>query len=409
MFESISQVIMSLTGILRELEFGENLDGEEFENYLLKNKIYQIWKDNDPGIFAKMNKSKNDISLYIFFNILNEFLNTQTYTKEQAQIVNDKINIFFVKVFRFYIQKETEKKDYKELIKELEDLQIKGLMQKAIVQQIKDLINSKTFKELKQNKKMEVVKIETLKQFDYAIITALEEDEMEKVLPMIEKEGEFEESHNYIEYGHLKGNIQKKIVYASQHKTGMVDASILATEMIIRFNPKFLIMVGVLGGKPVDTNIGDVIIANKVFEIERGKLTDLGFKKEISSSNLNTKEIIKINRSKKIIENFINESDNTRKTNVQIHFGPIACVNQVIDVKNFFKDNISEVERKAIALEMESFAIVRACELVNNGNTKPIIIKSVMDNTQDKTDEGKTYASWTSSKCLEYILLNNLI
>ena len=409
MFESISQVIMPLAGILRELEFGENLDGEEFENYLLKNKIYQIWKDNDPGIFAKMNKSKNDISLYIFFNILNEFLNTQTYTKEQAQIVNDKINIFFVKVFRFYIQKETEKKDYKELIKELEDLQIKGLMQKAIVQQIKDLINSKTFKELKQNKKMEVVKIETLKQFDYAIITALEEDEMEKVLPMIEKEGEFEESHNYIEYGHLKGNIQKKIVYASQHKTGMVDASILATEMIIRFNPKFLIMVGVLGGKPVDTNIGDVIIANKVFEIERGKLTDLGFKKEISSSNLNTKEIIKINRSKKIIENFINESDNTRKTNVQIHFGPIACVNQVIDVKNFFKDNISEVERKAIALEMESFAIVRACELINNGNTKPLIIKSVMDNTQTKTDEAKTYAAWTSSKCLEYLFSNNLI
>lgn len=409
MFESISQVIMPLTGILRELEFGENLDGEEFENYLLKNKIYQIWKDNDPGIFAKMNKSKNDISLYIFFNILNEFLNTQTYTKEQAQIVNDKINIFFVKVFRFYIQKETEKKDYKELIKELEDLQIKGLMQKAIVQQIKDLINSKTFKELKQNKKMEVVKIETLKQFDYAIITALEEDEMEKVLPMIEKEGEFEESHNYIEYGHLKGNIQKKIVYASQHKTGMVDASILATEMIIRFNPKFLIMVGVLGGKPVDTNIGDVIIANKVFEIERGKLTDLGFKKEISSSNLNTKEIIKINRSKKIIENFINESDNTRKTNVQIHFGPIACVNQVIDVKNFFKDNISEVERKAIALEMESYGIVRACKLINNGNTIPLIIKSVMDNTYAKTDEGKKLAAWTSAKVLEYIISNDII
>ena len=53
MFESISQVIMPLTGILRELEFGENLDGEEFENYLLKNKIYQIWKDNDLEFLQK--------------------------------------------------------------------------------------------------------------------------------------------------------------------------------------------------------------------------------------------------------------------------------------------------------------------------------------------------------------------
>lgn len=58
---------------------------------------------------------------------------------------------------------------------------------------------------------------------------------------------------------------------------------------------------------------------------------------------------------------------------------------------------------------MESFAVIRACELLNNGKTTPLIIKSVMDNTQEKTDEGKTYAAWTSSKTLEYILLNDII
>ena len=237
MFESISQVIMPLTGILRELEFGENLDGEEFENYLLKNKIYQIWKDNDPGIFAKMNKSKNDISLYIFFNILNEFLNTQTYTKEQAQIVNDKINIFFVKVFRFYIQKETEKKDYKELIKELEDLQFNGLMQKAIVLQIKDLINSKTFKEVKQNKIMEEINDDKLEKIDYAIITALEDDEMEKILEVATINKKIKNKTYLLRIGYFNSNPNKKILFVTQNYTGLVDSSILSTEIISKYKP----------------------------------------------------------------------------------------------------------------------------------------------------------------------------
>ncbi len=84
-------------------------------------------------------------------------------------------------------------------------------------------------------------KQETTIQCDYVIITALEENEMEKVLPMIQKVGKIENRKHLIEYGHLKSNTKKKIAYASQLSTGMVDASILATELILQFKPKFLI------------------------------------------------------------------------------------------------------------------------------------------------------------------------
>jgi len=243
---------------------------------------------------------------------------------------------------------------------------------------------------------------------DYAIITALEEDEMEKVLPLLAKTGEVTDSKNFIEYGHLKKNPSKKVAYASQHKTGMVDASILATELIIRFNPRYLIMTGVLGGKPNETNIGDVVVATKVFEIDRGKITDLGFKKEISTVGTDSKEIKKIHRSKKDIENYINSKDETRSENIKIHFGSIACVNQVIDIEGFFESSITSVERKAIALEMESYAVVRACQLCGD-KTIPLIIKSVMDNTKSKSDNAKPYAAWTSARALEYILEKELI
>lgn len=268
---------------------------------------------------------------------------------------------------------------------------------------------------------------------DYAIITALEEDEMEKILPMIQKEGETSNTKHLIEYGHLKKNPNKKIAYASQQSTGMIDAAILATELLTRFNPKFLIMPGVLGGKPKEVNIGDILVSTKVFTIDKGKLTteeilkdesvqeQLGivekeerkvknvFKKEVEAVTMNSSTITKFIRKKTDILRYINDEDQTRNKNINLLFGPIACVRQVIDQKGYFEENILIIDRKAIGLEMESYSVARACELVNNGETTPIIVKSVMDNTTAKVDEAKPYAAWTSAMFVKYILENDMI
>ena len=82
---------------------------------------------------------------------------------------------------------------------------------------------------------------------------------------------------------------------------------------------------------------------------------------------------------------------------------------QVIDLEGFFEENITSVDINDLALEMESYGVSRACELVNNGNTKALIIKSAMDNTVDKVDGAKTYAAWTSATFIKYVLENNLI
>ena len=244
---------------------------------------------------------------------------------------------------------------------------------------------------------------------DYVIITALEEDEMEKVLPMIEKQGRIKNEKHLIEYGHLKSNPLKTIAYASQQSTGMIDAAILATEMILRFHPKFLIMTGVLGGKPGEVKIGDIIVSNKVFTIDKGKITEDEIKTEIESVNLDSSHMTKFIREKQNILEFINRENTTRKSEVNILFGPIACVRRVIDKKGFFEENILYVDRKAIGLEMESYGVARACELVNDGNTTPLIIKAAMDNTSDKVDDAKTFAAWTSAMFVRYILEHDLI
>jgi nucleoside phosphorylase len=245
--------------------------------------------------------------------------------------------------------------------------------------------------------------------YEYVIITALEEDEMDCMRDYIEVEGEVDNNQKQlISYGYLKTNPQKRIAFASQHQTGMIDAAILATELLVRFQPKFLIMPGVLGGKP-GINIGDIIVGTKVFTIDKGKLSDSGFQKENESSNSVSSHITTLIRNKKHIIRHIEDADNSRNVRIDIHFGPIACVRQVIDKEGYFEDMISTEERKTIGLEMESYGIHRACELVNNGNTTPLIVKGVMDNTISKTDGAKRYAASNSARFVNYILEKNLI
>lgn len=292
---------------------------------------------------------------------------------------------------------------YHQVQSELEEGKAKVHTKKEIIQW--SVANSQIALSTNNNSNIEA---EAFPNCDYAIITALEETEMEKVLPMIQRTGTFPNNSHLIEYGHFKSNPAKTIVYASQLDPGMVDAAILTTELIIRFKPSFLIMVGVLGGKPNEVNIGDAVVATKVFTIDKGKITDT-FKPEIESSDTNSAIITKIKREKESIISFVKTKDITRDKRINIHFGPITCVRQVIDSEGYFDEKILPVDRKAIALEMESFGVARACRLVNDGKTQPLIIKSAMDNTIDKTDGSKPLAASTSAWVLEYILDNGLI
>lgn len=314
-----------------------------------------------------------------------------------------------------YVSDGVENEILKEMIQEFEPKFIKEIkkyhqVRSSIENNLVNVFTKKQILENNSNPEFLVKNSQENLTVDYVVITALELDEMEKVLPMIQKTGRQDNDKHLIEYGFFKGKPEKKVAYASQVSTGMVDASILATEMLVRYNPKFLIMTGVLGGKPKDTKIGDVVVSTKVFTIDKGKISkDDNFKREIENSNTDNAYVKSFQRDKSKIIQFIKDKDGTRSQSINIHFEPVACVRQVIDKKGYFDDKITTIDRKTIALEMEGYGIARACELVNNGKTTPIIIKSVMDNTQSKTDGAKTYAAWTSAAFLEYIIMNDLI
>lgn len=282
-------------------------------------------------------------------------------------------------------------------------------------------------------------------KFDYGIITALYKDEFEEV------EKHFDWVTNRIvgnkkyRIGHLKGNPEKKIVAAIPSATGMVDSAIIATQLLELFKPKFLLMSGVCGA--VDgTNIGDIVVAKNIFTFQKGKVSDIkdgeGNPIELFDSNNNKVDYDKLfdANGKQIaisVEKFevehdaildfqlldfvepeldkikdeINKSQvlSVMKKKIDIHFEPMACSTMVINREGYFEDHIKTINRKTIAVEMESYGVARACQFGNEGKTKWIIFKSVMDNTKAKTDEAKTFAAHTSALFMKELLYRGIL
>lgn len=278
----------------------------------------------------------------------------------------------------------------------------------------KSLINCK------KNKKLNSVN----NNYDVAILTALYEDEFQNVIKAIDANWRFDKIKDDTKVyftAEVKNCKNKKIriIATSQSSTGLVDAAVFATEIITKFKPKYLIMPGVLGGKPKakprskksdGIDIGDIVIGIKLFMLGKGKRTDAGVKPELESFEVDTKiiHLLRINQESIIDYVRANVTKKDSPIPLNLHFSPIACSNSVINEKGFFETNVTSIERKTIAIEMESFSVARACKIANNGNTKAIVIKSVMDRIIGKNDNGKSLASQTSAVALQYIILNIL-
>jgi nucleoside phosphorylase len=280
---------------------------------------------------------------------------------------------------------------------------------------------------------------------EYALITAMFAAEFEQVQDFFDWDGDIKTNTQLFRLGHLKGRPDKKVVAAIPAATGMVDAAITATLLLELFKPTFLLMCGVCGGKK-GTSLGDIIVAKKIFTFQKGKVDDFKepdggglklFNRE--KQPINSGEIYdsKGDRIEIGIEKFEIEHDSiieidsllqgviephfediTAKINkefkvfnrsVNVHFDSMACSTMVINKEGFFEERIKTVDRKTVAVEMESYAVARAAKYANNGMTKFLIVKSVMDNMTKKDDNSKLLAARSSALFLKYLIYDGIL
>lgn len=298
-------------------------------------------------------------------------------------------------------------------------------------------------------------------QIKYAIITALYDDEFEEIKKIFDfpEQDEICIGDKTYYVGYLRTNHLIQVVAGIPFNTGMVDASIMATQMIEIFKPEYILMSGVCGGFIDDCKLGDIVVARNVYTFQKGKISDITTqndkgdyeKIQLYDKNNNIIDYDKLydkdgNQISVSIEKFKREDDSVitidhfkdkydkfknkiidsinrkikddfpikLKSDIGLHFEPMACSTMVINKKGFFENTLKSIDRKTIAVEMESYGIARACRYANEGKTKPIIFKSVMDYTFNKQDNDgqinwKKLAAFTSAQFMKYLFENDVI
>jgi nucleoside phosphorylase len=239
---------------------------------------------------------------------------------------------------------------------------------------------------------------------DVAIITALEHTELEAVIKCNTGwlTNRINGSTYYTSDFELKEGTSIKIVAASSDRMGVSAASIVATKIGLLFNPKLMVMSGICAGVEGKVQLGDIIVADHTWDWNSGKMADqsgeIKFLPEPHQIQL-CRQLRSIFKTHTVNSPYpaeiYQEWTGSRSDNLpNIHLAPMACGSQVIANKQII-DKILEGNRKMLALEMESYGFLLACESLDK---MAFVAKSVCDFADSKKgDDVQEYASFTSA------------
>jgi nucleoside phosphorylase len=155
---------------------------------------------------------------------------------------------------------------------------------------------------------------------------------------------------------------------------GTLTAATLTERVLSWLEPEAVLFVGVAGGLKDDIEIGDVVVATKVYAIHGGKQTPDGF--------LDRPEAW---RASHRLEQAAKEALRGRA-----HFKPIAVGDVVLtDADSDLTAHIKRTYNDAVAIEMESSGVAHAVHLA--GDAGALIIRGISDkaNADKSTEDGK--------------------
>lgn len=267
------------------------------------------------------------------------------------------------------------------------------------------------------------------KQYDIAIITALNE-ELEIAKEAISTNWNiFKRTNDSNIYytTQLKNDEGKQINIIATHSPvmGMANAACVSTKLLLNFKPKMIVMLGICAGREKPIELGHIIVADKVYDYqagkiedkkdEKGKIIETIFKPSFDEHPLDKDTLGIITSVKKeyttqISEDWKKYNPHDPKTyNVpNVHIGPMGSGSAVIAKDEIFNE-LSEHSRKIIALEMEAYSVFVAASIIDR-NVKPLVIKGVQDLAgAKKDDEYRIYSIYTSARFFYYLCINFFI
>ena len=196
------------------------------------------------------------------------------------------------------------------------------------------------------------------------------------------------------------------IVIVSQVTMGMAEAARTTTSAILAFRPKAVVMIGICAGKRDKTNLGDLIVANNVFDYSSGKLykNELEHRPQPIAIDANLSHFVNsslINQSDMIFAAMNQKFTGSPLSGCKIRFTSMGSGPWVVDNPNVFEEIRSHIVGDCIALDMEAYAVAAAAHQMK---IPWLIIKSVQDFADGKKEstekDSRAYAAFSSTYAL---------
>lgn len=254
--------------------------------------------------------------------------------------------------------------------------------------------------------------------FDAAIVCALHTPELKMVLTTggkrwkrLPQKGDPHTYHHTV-YKTREGS-RLRVVAAAPNQMGLAATAVLATKMIMRFRPRLVAMVGIAAGvKTESQGFGDILAAEHTFDYGAGKVTNkegkLTFNPDPKPLDIDTM----LNARLKEWQRNGYELDDIRRswpatnppTALALHVGPLGSGAAVINSSGPVKD-VMEHWRKLIGIEMEAYAVHRACKDAVTPAPMYLCLKSICDFAEDKSDDWQPYAAFTAAQLCHRFLV----
>ena len=203
-----------------------------------------------------------------------------------------------------------------------------------------------------------------------------------------------------------------KIVAVSQLHMGMPQAAVLTTKSIILWSPSVVVMTGICAGVEGQVNMGDLVIANKVFDYGSGKVIGGKLRPNFEPVQIDAWlwQLLEIFRHDEAVLEEIDREYPLEHGNpsspLVAHLGSMGCGAAVV-ADTAIVEEIVLTERKLLALDMESYAVALATSL-SATPTKRVeffIVKSVVDFANSlKGDTHHDYSCYVSAAFVKKFL-----
>lgn len=251
---------------------------------------------------------------------------------------------------------------------------------------------------------------------DVAVITALSHIELESILELDFGWQQLrlpDDSHCYNlgSFSDRDGEV-RSILAVSCTIMGSVSSAVTTSLVNATFNPRLVVMTGIAAGMKGKNELGDILVADTVWDWGAGKRTVannvsklLPSPHQIQIDPSLRSDLIEASKNREFLDEIYKnwKQGNKPPTILSMHVGPIVSGASVLEDPAIVEE-IKMQHRGVIGIEMESYGVLFSCSLSKN---KPrfLIVKSVCDFADvDKNDDYQKYAAFTSAEFAKHYI-----